>query len=106
MKSLLVSNEFDSHVFIGHMVQSAYHLSEATLSYHLQDFIAVSYVIVQDLHKLFPLISVSLVDFDSHDNVVNWMRYLVFSHANWNQRVYMYDNKYGLITELWHVLVG
>lgn len=52
MESFLVSDYFYGYVFVGHVVQSAYHLSEATLSDYLEDFIAISYVIVQDLSKL------------------------------------------------------
>lgn len=63
VKSFLVSDDFDGYVLVGHVIQGAYHLSEAALSNHLEDLIAKSYVIVQNLDKLVPfsmLISILL----------------------------------------------
>lgn len=55
VESFLVSDQFDGYVFVGHVVQGAYHLSETALSNHLQDLVTISYVIVQDLDKISPV---------------------------------------------------
>lgn len=35
MESLLIPNDFDCHMLLGHVIESSDHLSEATFTYHL-----------------------------------------------------------------------
>lgn len=52
VESLLVSDYLDGDMLVGHMIQGPYHLSKAAFSDHLQDLVAISYMVVQDLDKL------------------------------------------------------
>lgn len=55
MEALLIPDDLDGHVLVGHVVQGAYHLAKASFADHLEDLVPIGYVIVQDLDKLPPL---------------------------------------------------
>lgn len=52
MKSLLIPDNFDSYMFVGHMIQRSYDLSKTTLANNFENFVSVADVIVQNLNKL------------------------------------------------------
>lgn len=49
MKAFFISDDLDGHMLVGHVIQGAYHLPKAAFSNHFKDFIAIAYVVVQDL---------------------------------------------------------
>jgi hypothetical protein len=49
MEALFVANDFDCDILIGFVVERSNHLSKAALSNHLEDFVAITNVIVHHL---------------------------------------------------------
>jgi hypothetical protein len=49
MEALFVANDFDCDILIGFVVEGSNHLSKAALSNHLEDFVAITNVIVHHL---------------------------------------------------------
>lgn len=52
MEPFLVPDYFYGHVFVGHVIQSPDDLAEAALPDHLQDFVSVADVVVENLQQV------------------------------------------------------
>lgn len=52
MEPLLVPDDLDRHVLVGHVVERLYHLAEAALSDHLEDLVSITDVIMQHLRQI------------------------------------------------------
>lgn len=61
VETLLVANNFDCHVLICLVVQRAYHLSEAALSNHLENLVAITNVVVNYLRRKKVLIKMNIL---------------------------------------------
>ena len=46
MESLLIAHHFHSDMLVGFVIERLHNLPEAAFTYHLQDFIAVCYMIM------------------------------------------------------------
>lgn len=65
VKPLFVPYDFDGYVLVSHVIKCANNLPKAAFSNYLQYFISVGNVIVQNLNKSFPLITI-------HDICMKW----------------------------------
>lgn len=55
VESLLVPDDLDGDVSVGHVIERLDHLAETALSDHLQNFVAITNVVVQYLEKKFAI---------------------------------------------------